>query len=119
MHAPAFKLYYRLPLLTFTFIVTIAFCCLSPSPVHSQGNSVHPGKNPQLVILGKIETRHKTIAIFSSEEGTLYSVYGKNRSILAEHLSLKALIASFPDLGRAVSHGIAGNDARLIKLDSD
>jgi uncharacterized protein YbaP (TraB family) len=66
-------------------------------------------------IIGSLHTDHHLVTILSGQKGIAYTVYSKSGKLLAEEIRIDELIAAFPVIGKTVSTGIAGNDARLLK----
>ena len=64
-------------------------------------------------IIGILQTKSKSVTIFLTPQGPVYSVYSRSGRSIAYKLSHKELLATYPELEQTISRGLAGNDASL------
>lgn len=73
-------------------------------------------KAEQKFIIAYLEARNKVISITTGKLGIRYSIYQKNGALVSDEITLQELLIAHPELGKTVSTGIAGNDARLLMI---
>ncbi len=64
-------------------------------------------------VIGFLVTHNKTILIKSSVQGPVYSIQSDTGKTLAVDLTIKELIARYPDLNQTLTKGLASDDASL------
>jgi hypothetical protein len=98
------------------FTTAISFAQGVKNPLSSVTNKQE--QTPQAsagkdVVIGYLESRDRTVTIFRSSQGTVYTIKTKDGKTLAKRIKEKDLQAKYPGVYDQIKYGVAGNDATL------
>ena len=71
--------------------------------------------NQNKTVIGHLQNEKHVVTVMTGREGIFYTIHSGEGKLISSNLTLSELIARFPSLGKTVSSGLAGNDARLIE----
>jgi len=75
-----------------------------------------PDRGSAHAVIGHLKTRDRIITISTGPSGLCYTVKARDSKVLAEELAEDELYSRFPELKEVLDRGLAGDDARLLRV---